>query len=126
MGAGKRLEQQLQQRQLRPMVKPHLEETAPGVQGRHQAATLDPVRGYAKAIHDEFPDAVQVLGAFHVVKPATMMVDELRRRVQQATIGHRGRKSEARRRGHLPLLMSVEGPFSKSEDTNEPGEPRPC
>ncbi|MEO8219816.1 MAG: transposase [Specibacter sp.] len=91
-----------------------------------KTATLDPVRGYAKAIHDEFPDAVQVLGAFHVVKLATIMVDELRRRVQQATIGPRGRKSEARRRGHLPLLMSVEGPFSKSEDTNEPDEPRPC
>ena len=26
---------------------------------------------------------------------------------------------------HLPILMSPEGPFAKSEDANKPGEPLP-
>ncbi|MFZ2259492.1 MAG: transposase [Luteococcus japonicus] len=39
-------------------------------------------------------DATAVLDAFHVVKLATQAVDEVRRRVQQATLGHRGRKGE--------------------------------
>ena len=25
----------------------------------------------------------------------------------------------------MPILMSTEGPFAKSEDTNKPGEPLP-
>ena len=50
-----------------------------------QQASLDPFRGYANAIRDELPDAVAVLDAFHVVKLATQVVDEVRRRVQQDT-----------------------------------------
>ena len=37
---------------------------------------------------------VSVLDAFHVVKLATSVVDEVRRRVQQETNGHRGRKDD--------------------------------
>ncbi|MGA7205456.1 MAG: ISL3 family transposase [Specibacter sp.] len=59
-----------------------------------KVATLDPFRGYANAIRDELPDAVQVLDAFHVVKLASAMVDDVRRRVQQDTLGHRGRKGD--------------------------------
>jgi transposase len=57
-------------------------------------AALDPFRGYANAIRDELPDAVAVLGAFHVVKLGTAVVDEVRRRVQQDTLGHRGHKDD--------------------------------
>ncbi|MGZ4619428.1 MAG: transposase [Frankiaceae bacterium] len=39
------------------------------------------------------PDAVQVLDAFHCVKLANQVVDEDRRRVQQATQGHRGHEN---------------------------------
>jgi len=35
-----------------------------------------------------------VLDAFHVVKLATQVVDDLRRRVQQDTTGHRGRRGD--------------------------------
>jgi transposase len=35
-----------------------------------------------------------VLDAFHVVKLGSAMVDEVRRRVQQDTLGHRGRKGD--------------------------------
>lgn len=57
-------------------------------------AALDPFRGYANAIRDELPDAVAVLDAFHVVKLGTQVIDEVRRRVQQDTLGHRGHKDD--------------------------------
>jgi transposase len=57
-------------------------------------AALDPFRGYANAIRDELPDAVAVLDAFHVVRLGTQVLDEVRRRVQQDTLGHRGLKDD--------------------------------
>jgi len=57
-------------------------------------AALDPFRGYANAIRDGLPDAVAVLDAFHVVRLGTQVVDEVRRRVQQDTLGHRGHKDD--------------------------------
>jgi transposase len=57
-------------------------------------AALDPFRGYANAIRDELPDAVAVLDAFHVVKLATQVVDEVRRRVQQNTMQRRGHRDD--------------------------------
>src|SRR5215213_8806426 len=55
-------------------------------------ATLDPVHGYKNPIDDKLADATAVLDAFHVVKLGSQAVDEIRRRVQQDTTGHRGRK----------------------------------
>jgi transposase len=63
------------------------------VAGVEQAA-LDPFRGYANAIRDQLPDAVAVLDAFHVVRLGTQVLDEVRRRVQQHTLGHRGYKND--------------------------------
>ena len=63
------------------------------VDGVEQAA-LDPFRGYANAIHDGLPEAVAVLDAFHVVRLGTQVVDEVRRRVQQDTLGRRGHKHD--------------------------------
>jgi len=57
-------------------------------------ATLDPFHGYKNAIDDELEDAIAVLDAFHVVKLGTAALDEVRRRVQQETLGHRGRKGD--------------------------------
>ncbi|GAA4026935.1 hypothetical protein GCM10023063_04900 [Arthrobacter methylotrophus] len=59
-----------------------------------QTAALDPFRGYANAIRDELPEAITVLDAFHVVKLGSAMVDEVRGRVQQETLGLRGRKGD--------------------------------
>lgn len=59
-----------------------------------KTAALDPFRGYANAIRDQLPEAITVLDAFHVVKLGSVMVDEVRRRVQQDTLGHRGRKGD--------------------------------
>jgi transposase len=57
-------------------------------------AALDPFRGYANAIRDELPDAVAVLDAFHVVRLGTQVLDEVRRRCQQNTLGRRGHKDD--------------------------------
>jgi transposase len=57
-------------------------------------AALDPFRGYANAIRDELPDTVAVLDAFHVVRLGTQVVDEVRRRCQQHTLGRRGHKDD--------------------------------
>src|SRR5690625_4685363 len=59
-----------------------------------QVAALDPFAGYKTAIADELAEATAVLDAFHVVKLGTQAVDEVRRRVQQETLGHRGRKGD--------------------------------
>ena len=59
-----------------------------------QIAALDPFAGYKSAIDDKLEDAVAVLDAFHVVKLATQAADDIRRRVQQETLGHRGRKGD--------------------------------
>ena len=56
-------------------------------------AALDPFGGYKAAIDQEL-DAVAVLDVFHVVALGTKAVDEVRRRVQQTTTGHRGRKGD--------------------------------
>jgi len=57
-------------------------------------ATLDPFRGYKNAIDDQLEDAIAVVDAFHIVKLGGQALDEVRRRVQQETLGHRGRKGD--------------------------------
>ena len=59
-----------------------------------EVATLDPFHGYKNAIDDQLEDARSVLDAFHVVKLATQVVDDVRRRVQQEIHGHRGRRDD--------------------------------
>ena len=69
-------------------------DTQPDLVGGVETAALDPFRGYANAIRDGLPDAVAVLDAFHVVRLGTQVLDEVRRRVQQATLGRRGHKDD--------------------------------
>ncbi|MEX5259353.1 transposase [Kocuria sp. CPCC 205263] len=45
-------------------------------------------------MRNELPEAITVLDAFHVVKLGGQVVDEVRRRVQQDTLGHRGRAGD--------------------------------
>lgn len=59
-----------------------------------EIATLDPFQGYKNAIDDRLEDATCVLDTFHIVKLAGAAVDEVRRRIQQETLGHRGRKGD--------------------------------
>jgi transposase len=57
-------------------------------------AALDPFRGYATALRMELPAATRVLDPFHVVRLGNQVVDEVRRRVQQTTLGHRGHRDD--------------------------------
>lgn len=57
-------------------------------------AALDPFRGYATALSTSLPDAIRVLDAFHATRLAFAAVDDVRRRVQQDSTGHRGRKGD--------------------------------
>ena len=74
---------------------------------RSSRTALDPFRGYATALRTNLAGAVRVLDAFHVVKLGFDAVDQVRRRVQQDTFGHRGRADDplygirrVLRRGH--------------------------
>ena len=75
-----------------------------------QVATLDPFRGYKNAIDDQLADATAVLDAFHVVKLATQAVDEVRRRVQQDTLGHRGKRDDPLYKIRTILRSGAESP----------------
>ena len=57
-------------------------------------AALDMSGPYRKVFNDMLPDAVQVADPFHVVQLANQKLDECRRRVQNETVGHRGRKDD--------------------------------
>ncbi len=54
------------------------------------------------------PDATQVADPFHVVKLANTALDECRRRVQNDTLGHRGRKDDPLYRCRRLLVMADE------------------
>jgi len=57
-------------------------------------ATLDLSGPYQSVFDTMLPEAVQVADPFHVVKLANSKLDECRRRVQNETLGHRGRKDD--------------------------------
>jgi transposase len=57
-------------------------------------AALDPFRGYGAALSASLPHAVRVLDPFHVVRLGFAAVDDVRRRVQHDTYGHRGRRGD--------------------------------
>jgi transposase len=75
---------------------------------RGARGAVDPFRGYASALRAQLPHAVRVQDAFHVVRLGFDAVDQVQRRVQQETLGHRGRAGHplcgirrVLRRGHL-------------------------
>ena len=49
---------------------------------------------YRKAYNRVLPHALQVADPFHVIRLANQRLDDLRRRVQNETVGHRGRKDD--------------------------------
>ena len=59
-----------------------------------EVVAMDGFTGFKTATTEELPDAVAVMDPFHVVRLAGDALDECRRRVQQATCGHRGRKGD--------------------------------
>jgi len=59
-----------------------------------QVATLDSFHWHKNAIDDKLQDATSVVDPFHVIKLGTAALDDVRRRVQQETTGHRGRSGD--------------------------------
>jgi transposase len=71
-------------------------------------ATLDLSASYRTVFDTMLPDAVQVADPFHVVRVANTALDECRRRVQNDTIGHRGRKPDPLYRARRLLTIAAE------------------
>jgi len=79
-------------------------------------ATLD-LSGAYKAVFDEvLPGATQVADRFHVIKLANERIDETRRRVQNETLGHRGRKHDPLFRARRLLTMAEERLGGKGDE----------
>jgi transposase len=89
--------------------------------------SLDPFRGYATALATSLPHATRVLDAFHVTRLGLGGVDEVRRRVQQQTLGRRGHRDDPLYRGRRLLLRSfttlTERQWAKLESTLVLGDP---
>jgi transposase len=69
---------------------------------------LDPWRGYASALVVPLGHARVVVDHFHAIKLANTVVDQVRRRLQQATLGHRGRTPDPLDRIRKLLLTAAE------------------
>ncbi|MTV25153.1 ISL3 family transposase [Nitriliruptoraceae bacterium ZYF776] len=70
--------------------------------------TLDLSGSYRSVANTMLPHATQVADPFHVVRVANERLDEVRRRVQNETLGHRGHKSDPLYRTRRLLVMADE------------------
>lgn len=77
-----------------------------------EVVAMDGFTGFKTATAEELPQAVAVMDPFHVVRLAGDALDDCRRRVQQNTRGHRGRKGDplysARRTLHTGTALLTE------------------
>ncbi|MPZ53815.1 MAG: hypothetical protein GEU79_13965 [Acidimicrobiia bacterium] len=71
-------------------------------------ATLDPSAGYRRALEDHLPRATLVVDHLHAIRLANRAIDEVRRRVQNETLVHRGRKPDPLYRARRVLLTGYE------------------
>ena len=73
-----------------------------------RCAVLDLSGPYRAAFDAALPDAKQVADPFHVVRLANDALDEVRRRVQNQTLGHRGHKHDPLYRARKLLVSASE------------------
>ncbi len=59
-----------------------------------EVVAIDPHRGYHNALVSRLHRATVTIDHFHAIKLANAVVDDVRRRVQRETLGHRGRKDD--------------------------------
>jgi transposase len=89
--------------------------------------SLDPFRGYATALSTSLPHATRVLDAFHVVRLGLAAVDDVRRRVQQQTLGRRGHRDDPLYQGRRLLRRSFttlnQRQWTRLENTLVLGDP---
>lgn len=69
---------------------------------------LDLSGPYPKVFTDGLAHVTQVADPFHVIKLANTKLDECRRRVQNDTLGHRGRKGDPLYRARRLLTKAHE------------------
>ncbi|MGO1581637.1 MAG: ISL3 family transposase [Actinomycetaceae bacterium] len=85
-----------------------------------EVVAMDGFSGFKTAAAEELPEAVAVMDPFHVVRLAGDALDECRRRVQQDTRGHRGRKGDplysARRTLHTGADLLTEKQDQRLDD----------
>ena len=70
--------------------------------------SLDPHRGYANAVGAHLGHATLVVDHFHIIQLANRAIDDVRRRVQNDTTGHRGRKADPLYRIRKLLLKTCD------------------
>lgn len=80
---------------------------------------MDGFTGFKTAAAEEIPAAVAVMDPFHVVRLAGDALDQCRRRVQQNTHGHRGRKDDPLYRARRTLHTGAELLTGKQKDRLE-------
>lgn len=85
-----------------------LGERGPDWCARVRLATLDPAAGYRRAFEDHLDNATLVVDHFHAIRLANHAIDDVRRRVQNHTLGHRGRKTDPLYRARRVLLSGDE------------------
>ena len=69
---------------------------------------LDLSGAYRRAFDEALPHAGGVADPFHVIRLANSSIDEVRRRVQNDTLGHRGRKDDPLYRARRLLISAHE------------------
>ena len=89
------------------VVRDWLDERPPEWVAQIEVAVIDPFRGYATGLTDRL-DATIVVDHFHAVRLANAAIDDARRRVQQETLGHRGRRDDPLYRIRRRLLVGHE------------------
>src|SRR5512132_1240992 len=92
----------------RPAVDGWLDARSRDWLARIGTVALDPWRGYASALVVPLGHATVVVDHFHAIRLANLVVDQVRRRTQQATLGHRGRKRDPLYRIRKLLLTAAE------------------
>ena len=73
-----------------------------------EIVAMDGFSGYKSAAASQLPEAVAVMDPFHVVHIAIDALEQCRQRVQQETLGHRGRKGDPLYAARKTLLTGTD------------------
>jgi transposase len=85
-----------------------LAERTPEFRAQVQVVAMDGFTGYKNAATTAVPDAVTVMDPFHVVALAGAKLDTCRQRIQQQTLGRRGRAGDPLYRARRTLRTRTE------------------
>lgn len=72
-----------------------------------ESVAMDGFSGFKSATDETLPNAQTVLDPFHVVRWASNSLDDCRRRIQQNTLGRRGRKEDPLYKQRRTLLTRI-------------------